>query len=775
MASPSNDAGSSFAGKRKREDVVLPIMAQTSIAAPAALWARGGTSNFAKTDPQNYHSKRRAEARQTVPAEEARRKVELLLLEEGKRVRRAGGVPFTAQGGLGSRPTSRAESVVGSPGGDAEEKVAGLRESDIGERLIPALEEHVDEQEQQAKEEQMDFSKTIVIQPGSRWLRMGRSTDPTPLEIHSCIYRKTPLFKLKSTVYEELPPIPTRMENKLANLLNEEPAPPEPTVSAEAAQEAPKDEKEGEGEDKVEATEETVSAEQLEANKEEERLDGLIKDLRDNLKHRMQAAKLKLPPGKYENYVATCNRYNGSTRPVQHKAYDDPYAVDWVEDWTPETLFPDEAFHVPEEAPYECRWPWKRRSLNTHDYRGTGPEVILSDIQAILENALRKLNPPVERGSYYQHSIALVIPDHSDKQYIEAIIKVLFQYMGFRQVGILQQAVCATFGAGLSSACIVDVGAQRSTVTCVDDGMMLAESRYVLNYGTDDVTTFYTELLKRISLPYKELDMSRRTDREMMDDLRIRTCIMLDQYVASNVWKFNSKNHKRPSIEYECQTFDQPVLAFSCFFDPRVMNWKVKDQVRRYPLKGYVDEYMTEMRDDDVTRSMSRATEHLLPPPLPPPEPVIEEVTTTNPETGEVTVTQVAVPQPIPPPPEPDFDVVQEAAKMPLEVAVACSLLAATPERVSNLAGSILILGGGGAVEGFGEALRWRVLSQLQQRAPGQSISPEILPAPRGLDPRLVTWRGGVVWTRLDSMQDVWIRRDEWDELGMRSWKMRVM
>ena len=65
-------------------------------------------------------------------------------------------------------------------------------------------------------------------------------------------------------------------------------------------------------------------------------------------------------------------------------------------------------------------------------------------------------------------------------------------------------------------------------MTCVDDGMMLAESRYVLNYGTDDVTTFYTELLKRISLPYKELDMSRRTDREMMDDLRIRTCIMLD-------------------------------------------------------------------------------------------------------------------------------------------------------------------------------------------------------------------------------------------------------
>ena len=121
-----------------------------------SLWARGGTSNFAKTDPQNYHSKRRAETRQTVPAEEARRKFELLLLEEGRRVRRAGGVPFTSQGGLGSRPASRAESVVGSPGGlPGESDVAGLRESDIGERLIPALEEHIEEQEQQIKEEQV--------------------------------------------------------------------------------------------------------------------------------------------------------------------------------------------------------------------------------------------------------------------------------------------------------------------------------------------------------------------------------------------------------------------------------------------------------------------------------------------------------------------------------------------------------------------------------------------------------------------------------------------
>ena len=157
---------------------------------------------------------------------------------------------------------------------------------------------------------------------------------------------------------------------------------------------------------------------------------------------------------------------------------------------------------------------------------------------------------------------------------------------------------------------------------------------------------------------------------------------------------------------------------------------------RQALLQGYVDDYMTEMRDDDVvslearrewlswllhdsyvvdtqTKCMFRATEHLLPPPLPQPEPILEETTTTDPETGETTTVQTLVPQPAPPPPEPNYDVVEEAAKMPLEVAVACSLLSASPDRVNNLAGSILILGGGGAVEGFGDALRWRLVCRV--------------------------------------------------------------
>jgi len=43
-----------------------------------------------------------------------------------------------------------------------------------------------------------------------------------------------------------------------------------------------------------------------------------------------------------------------------------------------------------------------------------------------------------------------------------------------------QESVCATFGSGLSSACIVDVGDQKTSVCCVEDGVSHRNTRYLL-------------------------------------------------------------------------------------------------------------------------------------------------------------------------------------------------------------------------------------------------------------------------------------------------------
>lgn len=50
----------------------------------------------------------------------------------------------------------------------------------------------------------------------------------------------------------------------------------------------------------------------------------------------------------------------------------------------------------------------------------------------------------------------------------------------FVMLGIVvhQESVCATFGSGLSSTCVVDVGDQKTSVCCVEDGVSHRNTRY---------------------------------------------------------------------------------------------------------------------------------------------------------------------------------------------------------------------------------------------------------------------------------------------------------
>lgn len=47
----------------------------------------------------------------------------------------------------------------------------------------------------------------------------------------------------------------------------------------------------------------------------------------------------------------------------------------------------------------------------------------------------------------------------------------------FSGIVVHQESVCATFGSGLSSTCIVDVGDQKTSVCCVEDGVSHRNTR----------------------------------------------------------------------------------------------------------------------------------------------------------------------------------------------------------------------------------------------------------------------------------------------------------
>lgn len=48
-------------------------------------------------------------------------------------------------------------------------------------------------------------------------------------------------------------------------------------------------------------------------------------------------------------------------------------------------------------------------------------------------------------------------------------------------------------------------------------------ARMVLSYGGDDITAALTAMLQKSNFPYKELDLSRPLQWQMMDNLKIKT------------------------------------------------------------------------------------------------------------------------------------------------------------------------------------------------------------------------------------------------------------
>lgn len=61
--------------------------------------------------------------------------------------------------------------------------------------------------------------------------------------------------------------------------------------------------------------------------------------------------------------------------------------------------------------------------------------------------------------------------------------------------------------------------------------MLTSRIRMTLNMGGDDITEFLYVLLGRINFPYKDLDLSRSYDWNVLEDLKSRLCTLAEVHL----------------------------------------------------------------------------------------------------------------------------------------------------------------------------------------------------------------------------------------------------
>jgi actin-related protein 8 len=71
------------------------------------------------------------------------------------------------------------------------------------------------------------------------------------------------------------------------------------------------------------------------------------------------------------------------------------------------------------------------------------------------------------------------------------MLSIVLCDLGFSTAVIHQEALAAAFGNGLSTSCVVNIGAQVTQVVCVEDGVALPHTALALPYGGDVCPKLY--------------------------------------------------------------------------------------------------------------------------------------------------------------------------------------------------------------------------------------------------------------------------------------------
>ena len=359
-------------------------------------------------------------------------------------------------------------------------------------------------------------SKIIVIHPGSQYLRIGFANDALPKTVPMCIARK---WGANESEEDGAEPKPKRVK-----IDNELPSEPEKLFGEEFATQ--------------------------------------YNQMSTDLKVHMRNNKRRLLPNSKELVV----NYNRRTSPEIISEHNDPYRIDWTEvpsdpKSAPEYYTGQAALRIPENSQprYKIFWPVQHGWLNEKEYPQRN--LLLSDFFTILDEAIKSQLGLTKKKDLQQYSCVFVIPDLYERTYVTAILDMMMREFGFKRACFMQESLAASFGAGYSMACIVDIGAQKTSICCVEDGMCIEESRMNLKYGGADVTELFMKMMLFDHFPYTDINLKRRYDFLVAEEIKQKFCSMNESEVTVQLWEFHLRVSGQDTRKYTFKTYDETMLA----------------------------------------------------------------------------------------------------------------------------------------------------------------------------------------------------------------------
>lgn len=388
---------------------------------------------------------------------------------------------------------------------------------------------------------------TIVFHPGSEVMRIGRATDGAPHTIPMVI--AVPNHDERSGEY---PILPRRLES---------------------------DDGEFEFGEAFDAVKSVVTK---------------------DFKARMRYYKRRMLPNSRESAAS----FNEKQKPEAVPEGYDPSKKVWIEKDDPDLktrqyIAGNEALKLPINESFQdwrLRFPIVNGGFNQSPADYLSPQELLGDLHHIMVEALKTIGID-SKEELANLKCLFVIPDLYDKVYVESWVELLFNSVGFGRVGIIQEAVAATFGAGVSCACVVDVGAEKTSISCVDEGMIINDSRVKLDYGGKHITEAFTKMLLQQEFPYRDINLANHNDDwELADNLKKEYGTFDDADIAVQLYNFYKRKPGQQTEKYHFKVYDEVMLAPLGLFYPELFEIP-SDSRSRLLFPESMDQYSGEPND----------------------------------------------------------------------------------------------------------------------------------------------------------------------------------
>ncbi|KAB2599801.1 actin-related protein 9 [Pyrus ussuriensis x Pyrus communis] len=396
-------------------------------------------------------------------------------------------------------------------------------------------------------------------------------------------------------------------------------------------------------------------------------------------------------------------------------------------------IYGEEALKISPMAPYTLHRPIRRGHLNISLHYPM--QQVLEDVHAIWDFILtEKLHIPLHER--HKYAAMLVLPETFDNREIKELLSIVLRDLRFSSAVVHQEGLAAAFGNGLSTACVVKMGAQVTSVICIEDGAALPHTEKTLPFGGEDISRclLWTQRHHQ-TWPQIRTDMfTKPIDLLMLNRLKESYCEIKEGELDA-VGVVHSYEDGMPAGSHKTRLTALNVPPMGLFF-PMLL---VPDAYPPPPSVWFRD--YEDMLEDTWHMEFPRRPEMS--------DGLFSSMNTGYPMWDSY----------------PAFSAKpKKEEKIGLAEAITSSILSTGRiDLQRKLFCSILLIGGVALTRGLVPAVEERVLHAIPSNEAIDTV--EVLQSRS--NPTFVPWKGGAILGILDIGRDAWIHRDDWIRNGI--------